>query len=242
MRRIAMGVLAAACAAGCGGGDGGLGERGFTEQATRLCQDGNRRLLGMRMPEDMAGLTALQERIEASEERLFDALGELEAPEGQRARFERAVGTRSRDEAYDDFKAVGLRDCAAYGATGVPGGGEFNADVAAVCASSVLDLELHAQELRPARRARRSAEALRTLSRALEPPQPPPPGGPLFDGAVADLRAIADVYDDVAAGSITAAGEDRYDLLIKRSAAAWALLNVSDCVDIVPALDGEGSE
>lgn len=204
-----MGVLAAAaCAAGCGGGDGSS-EREFAAQATRLCQDGNRRLLGMRMPADTAGLTALEERIEASEARLFDDLAELDAPEGRRARFERAVAARSRDAAYDDFKAAGLPDCAAFGVTGVPGGGEFNADVSPVCASSVLDLRLHAQELRPARRARRSAEDLRTLSRALEPPQPPPPGNALFDAAVADLRAIADVLDDVAAGTIGEDGTDR---------------------------------
>lgn len=239
-----MGVLAAAaCAAGCGGGDGdGPSEREFATQATRLCQDGNRRLLGMRMPADTAGLTALEEQIEASEARLFDDLAELDAAESRRARFERAVAARSRDTAYDDFKAAGLPDCAAFGVTGVPDGGEFNADVSPVCASSVLDLRLHAQELRPTRRARRSAEDLRTLSRALEPPQPPPPGGALFDAAVADLRAIADVLDDVAAGTIGEDGEDRYELLIKRGAQAWALLNASDCDEIVPALQGDGSE
>jgi len=220
-------------------GDDGPTEKGFRAAATRVCHEGNARLLRLPLPRTEEEIRAFDERIERSERRLLGDLRAVEAPKRLEARYERAVAAGDRADAYDQLMKLGLPDCAAFGLTGIPGGGDFNAQLSAQCEDATIQIERAVDEQVGKARARGAADALRSLHRQIEYDRPPASARVLFATAVTDVKAAARTFDEVASGTFSAADNRRSRLLFGRIAATWVLLNAGECEEVWSSLNEE---
>ncbi|HEY3183900.1 MAG TPA: hypothetical protein VGJ77_13750 [Gaiellaceae bacterium] len=97
MRRAVPLLVAAALAAGCGGGGTPLSRPEFAAQGNAICRDLYRKLEAMPEPRDGDSLASTMEKARGHTEDAIDALDDLEPPETAKASFEVFLA-RVRDE------------------------------------------------------------------------------------------------------------------------------------------------
>jgi hypothetical protein len=97
VRRAVPLLVAAALAAGCGGGSAPLSQAEFATKGNAICRDLYRKLKAMPEPTDGDSLASTMERARGHTEDAIGALDELEPPAAARASFDEFLA-RVRDE------------------------------------------------------------------------------------------------------------------------------------------------
>ena len=95
MRRVPAALLVVVALAGCGGGSSGggvaLSAADYRKQATRICEDANRRADALARPKDLAALRTYLDRTLEIVQQDTDRLRHLRPPADLRAGHEAAV-------------------------------------------------------------------------------------------------------------------------------------------------------
>lgn len=234
-------VAAALVAAGCGSPS----VKEFRADATRVCTEYQKELFDLPMPTNEAEDKRLYAALGREQRELFADLEDVDAPESERERFERAVKTRSQEKAFDDMLALGLPSCAMFGAPAL-GMDDVHAEIVTDrCSSAVNAIEDHIRTKKQITdRARGIADELRLLARDIYVEQAPPEARKLWSAALGTLRATARQLDALSRASVGEAIrlQEELDELLHTGDAQWHLLNLEHCGDVYPTVGNGGDE